>query len=112
MLHLSRKVFEKQRLNDECSGAHVQRAKAAAEHNRAALAIEPDLYETLYNYAVLLERLERPDEALAHYDLGRHLEGDERETHLSEAAEIFERLGARTELLKTRAAIDSGKIAL
>ncbi len=47
------------------------------------------------------------DEALAYYELGRHASGDERQTHLTRAIEIFERLGAAYDLERTRAALDS-----
>jgi hypothetical protein len=52
-------------------------------------------------------RLEMPyDEALAHYELGRHLPDADpgREEHLARACEIFERLGAAYDLARAREA--------
>lgn len=48
------------------------------------------------------------DEALAHYEIGRHASGQERQTHLTRASEIFEQLGAAYDLERTRAAAHSG----
>jgi len=44
------------------------------------------------------------EEGLAHYELGRHSKGNERQTHLTHAIEIFERLGVMYDLEKARAA--------
>ncbi|MEA3208313.1 MAG: hypothetical protein QOE70_1370 [Chthoniobacter sp.] len=56
---------------------------------------------------VAAERLQMPyDEAVAHFQLGRHLPAGEiqRARHLSKASEIFERLGATYDLERTQAA--------
>ena len=42
------------------------------------------------------QKLKMPyDEGLAHYEIGRHATGEEQQTHLKRALEIFEALGAR-----------------
>jgi hypothetical protein len=46
------------------------------------------------------------DEALAHFEIGRHAGGDERRDHLDRAADIFKRLGAEYDLQRARAALD------
>jgi tetratricopeptide (TPR) repeat protein len=45
------------------------------------------------------------DEALAHFEIGRHASGDERRDHLDRAADIFERLGAEYDLQRAQAEI-------
>jgi hypothetical protein len=42
------------------------------------------------------------DEALAHYEIGRHAKGDERQAHLDRALEGFEALGASFYVAKVR----------
>jgi class 3 adenylate cyclase/tetratricopeptide (TPR) repeat protein len=49
------------------------------------------------------QRLQMPfDEALAHYEIGRHAKGDERQAHLNRALEGFEALGASFYVAKVR----------
>jgi hypothetical protein len=45
------------------------------------------------------------DEALAHFEIGRHASGDERRDHLDRAADIFKRLGAEYDLQRAQAEI-------
>jgi class 3 adenylate cyclase/tetratricopeptide (TPR) repeat protein len=53
------------------------------------------------------EQLAMPyEEGLAHYELGRHVTGDERQIHLTRAIEIFERLDTQYDLRQARAAIE------
>jgi tetratricopeptide (TPR) repeat protein len=47
------------------------------------------------------------DEALACYEMGRHTLGEDRHVSLMRALDIFERLGARYDVERTRAASDS-----
>ncbi len=42
------------------------------------------------------------DEGMAHFELGRHAEGDERKLHLRKAATIFEKIGAEYDLKRTQ----------
>jgi class 3 adenylate cyclase/tetratricopeptide (TPR) repeat protein len=44
------------------------------------------------------------DEGLVHYEIGRHAAGEEKQIHLKQASEIFERLGAAYDLERARAA--------
>ncbi len=57
------------------------------------------------------ERLAMPYEAgLAHYAIGRRAHGQERQTHLKRALEIFEQLGAAYDAAQTRTQIAAEKV--
>jgi hypothetical protein len=54
------------------------------------------------------ERLGMPYElGLAHYEMGRHSSGENHKKHLSQACEIFTRLGAKYDLERARDAMGS-----
>jgi tetratricopeptide (TPR) repeat protein len=54
------------------------------------------------------ERLAMPyEQGLAHYELGRHLAGPDRLLHLTQAADLFTRLGAAYDLTRTQLALDA-----
>jgi len=56
------------------------------------------------------ERLEMPyDQGLAHYEIGRHATGLERQEHLARACAIFARLGAAYDLARAEAAAKQGE---
>ncbi len=54
------------------------------------------------------ERLAMPyDQGLAHYEIGRHITGTERQHHLTRAHAIFAHLGATYDVQQTQLALDS-----
>ncbi len=48
------------------------------------------------------------EEALAHYEIGRHTQDQPRQEHLTQALDIFERLGANYDVGRVRLAINNG----
>jgi hypothetical protein len=47
------------------------------------------------------------EQGIAHYELGRHLSGPDRLRHLTQAADLFTRLGAAYDLARTQLALDA-----
>jgi len=50
------------------------------------------------------------EQGLAHYEIGRHASGEERQKHLSRALEIFEQLGAAYDAGRARAQTTPEKV--
>lgn len=56
------------------------------------------------------ERLGMPyEQGLAHYEIGRHVVGDERQHHLARARELFKQLGAAFDLARAQAEADQAE---